>query len=101
MKVQSRLGVGFLATLVVGAAAWIAMPLAAQSPAGEQNLHVDPYWPKQLPNNWMLGHVVGISIDSKNNILVTHRPNSHPAAKNTPPVIEFDQAGNVIKTMGG
>src|SRR5262249_20812899 len=34
----------------------------------------DPYWPKQLPNNWMLGQVGGIYVDSHDHIWVTSRP---------------------------
>lgn len=62
---------------------------------------VDPYWPKPLPDGWMLGNVVGLSIGANDTIWVTHRPNSISYANKTPPVIQFDQAGNVLKTMGG
>ncbi len=34
-----------------------ALPARAQSPA----FRVDPYWPKPLPHNWILGQVGGIS----------------------------------------
>src|ERR1700726_1380477 len=34
----------------------------------------DPYWPKPLPNNWMLGQVSGIYVDSHDHIWVTSRP---------------------------
>ena len=34
----------------------------------------DPYWPKPLPNNWMLGQVGGIFVDSHDHIWVTSRP---------------------------
>ena len=34
----------------------------------------DPSWPKQLPNNWMLGQVGGIYVDSHDHIWVTSRP---------------------------
>lgn len=37
---------------------------------------VDPYWPKPLPNNWILGQVSGIATDSKDHIWVYHRPRS-------------------------
>jgi len=39
----------FAAALVLLFAA--IMPAAAQSPA----FRVDPFWPKPLPNNWILG----------------------------------------------
>src|SRR5262249_55517703 len=28
----------------------------------------DPYWPKHLPNNWILGQVSGVAVDSHDNI---------------------------------
>jgi hypothetical protein len=75
----------------------------------------DPYWPKPLPNNWMLGQVSGIYVDSHDHIWVTSRPrtldnNDKYAALNppeadccipAPPIIEFDQAGNLIQGWGG
>ena len=30
----------------------------------------DPYWPKHLPNNWILGQVSGVSVDSRDHIWV-------------------------------
>lgn len=94
-------------TVSVAAIAAVALVLAASGRSASSQVpaaptfQVDPYWPKPLPNNWMLGNVVGISVDAKDNIWVTHRPNSISYAAETPPVIEFDQAGNVVKTMGG
>ena len=75
----------------------------------------DPYWPKQLPNNWMLGQVGGIYVDSHDHIWVTSRPrtldhNDKYAALNppesdccipSPPVLEFDGQGNLIQAWGG
>ena len=39
---------------------------------------VDPLWPKPLPNNWVLGSVVGLSVDSRDHIWITHRGNVAP-----------------------
>ncbi len=44
----------------------------AQSPA----FRVDPYWPKPLPNNWILGQVGGMTVDAQDNIWVFQRPRS-------------------------
>jgi hypothetical protein len=44
----------------------------AQSPA----FRVDPYWPKPLPNKWILGQVGGIYVDAQDNIWVFQRPRS-------------------------
>src|SRR5262245_57663925 len=62
---------------------------------------VDPYWPKPLPNDWRVGNVVGVAVDSKDNVYMLHRPKSQAGAANVPPLIVFDPAGNVIKSWGG
>ena len=73
----------------------------------------DPSWPKQLPNNWMLGQVGGIYVDSHDHIWVNSRPrtldenDTYLRAKKgdccipSPPVLEFDQAGNFVQGWGG
>ena len=38
------------------------------------SLIVDPTWPKPLPNNWRIGQIGGIAVDSHDNIWVYHRP---------------------------
>ena len=34
----------------------------------------DPYWPKPLPNNWILAMTIGVATDAKDNVWVFHRP---------------------------
>ena len=76
---------------------------------------VDASWPKPLPNNWILGQVGGITVDSQGHIWVIHRPRSltddeKGAALNpprskccvpAPPVLEFDTDGNLLRSWGG
>lgn len=76
---------------------------------------VEPSWPKQLPNNWILGQVGGITVDANGHIWVIHRPRSltddeKGAALNpprskccipAPPVLEFDTDGNLLRAWGG
>lgn len=77
---------------------------------------VDPFWPKPLPDNWLLGQVTGVAVDSKDNIWIIHRPSrvgDDEAIPNipkneqklpfipAPPVLEFDTDGNVINSWGG
>ena len=42
--------------------------------AGIPQFKVDPFWPKPLPGNWILGHVAGIAADKNDNIWIVHRP---------------------------
>ena len=62
---------------------------------------VDPYWPQELPADWLLGNVVGVATDSQDNVWIIHRPNSQRGAQGTPPVIAFDSTGRVIHAWGG
>jgi DNA-binding beta-propeller fold protein YncE len=79
------------------------------------SFRVDPFWPKPLPNQWLIGQVAGVAADSKNYIWIVHRPNSlgddeyAPSEKPAsgvpyvpaPPVIEFDADGEVVRAWGG
>ena len=47
-----RMALGAIAMLLIGG----TVAAQAQGPA----FRVDPYWPKPLPNNWILGQVGGI-----------------------------------------
>jgi DNA-binding beta-propeller fold protein YncE len=93
---------------------------AGQSSAAGQRMaprfEVDPLWPKPLPNGWLLGQTVGVSVDSRDHVWIVHRPGSlddqteGSAGINTPagsccsaapPVLEFDQQGNLVSYWGG
>ena len=80
-----------------------AMPDVTQpAPAsGEPVFEVAPLWPKPLPEDWMFGNVVGVAVDSHDNVWIAHRPRSQNGSEGTPPVLAFDQDGNVVKSWGG
>src|SRR5438132_284272 len=108
MARQTRLVLGITAVAAVLLAAMKPGPLSAtpqtasKSPAAAgPAFQVDPYWPKPLPNDWLVGNVVGVAVDSKDNVWITHRPRSQAGAEKTPPVLAFDQAGNLIRSWGG
>lgn len=79
------------------------------------SFQVDPFWPKPLPNNWIIGQVAGVAVDSHDHVWIIHRPRSLTereagAAQNppisdscypAPSVIEFDAAGNLLRAWGG
>ncbi|HWU55191.1 MAG TPA: hypothetical protein VN175_06785, partial [Rhizomicrobium sp.] len=72
----------------------------------------DPYWPKPLPNHWVLAMTIGLDVDKKDNVWIVHRPQtleqkeSYAARKEAdcciaaPDVLEFDPAGNLIRHWG-
>ena len=77
---------------------------------------VDPLWPQPLPNHWLLGTTIGVSVDNRDHIWIIHRRDSLsagevPAAQDppnaaeccfpAPPVLEFDQAGLLVNYWGG
>ncbi len=60
-------------------------------------------WPN-VPVQWRLGDVAGVSVDANDQVWVLHRPGSVPAdqsAMAAPPVMVFDTDGNFIKAWGG
>ena len=80
-----------------------AMPDVTQQAqaSGEPVFEVDPLWPKALPEDWMFGNVVGVAVDSQDNVWIAHRPRSQNGSEGTPHVLAFDQDGNVVKSWGG
>ncbi len=77
---------------------------------------VDPLWPKPLPNHWLLGWTIGVWVDEQDHIWIIHRgagglnnnergleldPPISECCRTAPPVLEFDQAGNLLRHWGG
>ena len=72
----------------------------------------DPYWPKPLPNNWILAMTIGVATDAKDNVWVFHRPQtleqkeSYATRKEAdcctaaPDVLQFDPSGKLIRHWG-
>ncbi len=91
----------------------LGLVMAAAAQSGLPRFEPDPSWPKPLPNNWMLGDVSGTAVDTHDHIWILHRPRTlsehdkYGVSKKgdccvpAPPVIEFDQAGNVVQSWGG
>src|SRR4029453_11048108 len=104
---------------------------AAQAPIFE----VDPFWPRPLPNHWVTGSTIGLSVDAQDRVWTIHRPGTVEAnfkaadltvaeavdeevqggakgsapskdpigvcCKVAPPVLVYDQGGNLVKSWGG
>ena len=116
---------------VLALAGSIAVTTCAQSDASETadagaaqasdglmapKFEVDPFWPKPLPNHWVLGSVVGVGVDSRDHVFIIHRQaplneNTEIGASTDPPtgecclpapyVLEFDPDGNLVNSWGG
>jgi len=109
---------GFVvALLTLGITSAVLEKKAVVSAATTQapRFEVDPLWPKPLPNHWILGQTIGVSVDGNDHIWIIHRagslePGEVHATTNpptaqccapAPPVLEFDEAGNLIGHWGG
>ena len=95
----------------------LALIAASVSAAAQDapSFRPDPFWPKPLPGNWILGQVAGLATDRNDRIWIVHRPKSllddekgatqnPPATKcctAAPPVMEFDADGNLLRSWGG
>src|SRR5689334_23355283 len=87
----------------VAAAAFSNTGAQAQSGRKMPVFEVDPSWPK-LPNNWLMGHVASVGVDSRDHVFLLHRPNTLPEDKrksSAPPVLEFDEKGQFVNAWGG
>ena len=76
---------------------------------------VDPYWPQPLPNDWLIGEVGGVAVDSRDHIWIVQRPGSLSeddlgavqdpprsiCCRPAPSVMEFDADGSFVQGWGG
>src|SRR4029453_2817939 len=79
------------------------------------SFEVDPLWPKPMPNGSSLGQTIGVAVDAQDHVWIIHRQDTleaneghattnPPIAKccaPAPPVLAFDQQGNVVAHWGG
>ena len=117
----ASLSVVFVALLGFGF--WQFLPSAARADRGNDNgvprYVVDPFWPKQLPNNWLIGQVGGLATDSHDHVWIIQRPRTltddeagavpfgtrltprSECCVPAPSVMEFDGKGNLLRAWGG
>ena len=99
---------------VLGTGQSLLTKVAAQGSSGVMapKFEVDPNWPKPLPNGYQLGQTIGVAIDANDHVWIVHRanPDDVEAAKEKgtglccvagDPIMEFDQAGNLLRHWGG
>src|SRR6202140_1814770 len=107
MKTNLYVGALVVALLVsLGIGSVLLEKRAAVEAAGVQapRFEVDPLWPKPLPNHWIMGMTIGVSVDAQDHVWIIHRqgslePGELHATTNppiaqccapAPPVLEFD-----------
>jgi hypothetical protein len=120
MKRNLAIGTSLLALLVaLGLIQSIVQRTAeaqAKNTVMAPRFEVDPMWPAPLPNHWIYGNVIGVGVDTKDNVYIIHRgagsleakeiyattnPPSSECCVPAPPVVEFDAAGKFVRAWGG
>ena len=83
MRLKIAAGLGLFLIALAGASyapydslATIFPDVAAQGAKPKQApiFEVDPFWPKPLPNHWVMGSTIGLSVDAQDHVWVIHRP---------------------------
>jgi hypothetical protein len=118
MKRKFYIGVTFAAMIGALAVGYsVLRNKAVVEAAGIQapRFEVDPMWPKPLPNHWVIGAVIGVAVDAKDHIWIIHREGSLEAKEKyatwtppasgccapAPPILEFNEAGDLVGHWGG
>ena len=114
-------GAAFIAVLLALGAGQALLDRTAAQGNQAPRFEVDPYWPKPMPNNWVMGMTIGVGVSPDDHVWVIHRANdagsgldrtelavTKPGAppvgeccNPAPPVLEFDQQGNLVGSWGG
>ena len=118
MKRDLCIGAAFLTTLAaLGVASYGLARRAVVEAAGVQapRFEVDPMWPKPLPNHWIMGRpsaspwmpriisgssTAPASLEAGEQHATTNPPTAQCCAP-APPVLEFDEEGNLLRHWGG
>jgi DNA-binding beta-propeller fold protein YncE len=113
------IGATFVVAIGILAVAEVILQQAVTAQEGDGTVQaprfeVDPFWPKPLPNNWVLGQTIGVWVDEQDVIWIVHRGSATLAdnekaleLKNgeccaaAPPVLAFDPNGNLVRSWGG
>jgi len=104
-----------LLSLAVSIVFFVHSPRVKAADPEVPTFKVDPSWPKELPNNWIMGQVGGMAVDRHDHIWVLQRPGLNTvdeigAAQTppesqccfpAPPVLVFDAQGNLLQSWGG
>ena len=87
---------------------------AAAATGGLPTFQVDPSWPREMPNKWIMGAVTAVFVDSQDHVWVTHlvetlTPEETSVVQDppigtccvpAPTVIEFDAQGDLVQAWG-
>ena len=91
--------------LILALGIWSSLASGAKAASGDiPQFKYDAYWPKPLPEGWVLGSVGSVCVDANDHVFVVTRgqllPKERGLATPAPPVIEFDAEGKVVNSWG-
>jgi hypothetical protein len=101
------------AVVALGIGQAVLEGVAIQQSVEAPRFQVDPFWPKPLPNGWVMGTVIGVDVDANDNVYIVHRgvtgddaaadqdPPLAECCRTAPPVLQFDPEGNLVRAWGG
>ncbi len=95
-------------------AAEAAATEAVASSSAVPTFEIDPTWPQEMPDLWVMGSITGVFVDAQDHIWVTHLPETltpeELGAEQDPPlgtccttaptVVVFDTDGAVVQAWG-
>jgi DNA-binding beta-propeller fold protein YncE len=117
-KRNLTIGVALAGVITIVACAAEAMDDMADQAGQVPLFEVDPFWPKPLPNHWLIGPTIGVWADNNDGVWIVQRNTPDQFAANTeiglaqdpplsaccqpgPPVMHFDPEGNLLHAWGG
>jgi DNA-binding beta-propeller fold protein YncE len=130
-KGQLSVGASLLGLIVACGACQQAAsgPAAGGASSGPNNIamstegmvpmfEVDPFFPKNVGNHGLMGPIIGVDVDSTDTVWIIHRntpdqfvatteigaaqnPPLSECCRPAPPVLAFDQKGNLVHSWGG
>jgi len=107
--------IGLLIALGAGSVALERHAAAVADAPVAPRFEVDPLWPRPLPNHWILGQTIGVSVDARDHVWIIHRagslepgeghatttPQTAQCCAPAPPILEFDSYGALVGHWGG
>lgn len=109
------LGITFFLVLGIGQNRLQDSAVAATNSRNVPHFEVDPFWPRPLPNKWILGSTIGVAVDERDHVYIVHRNDDNNFANQeigldagiadcctaAPPILEFNPEGFLVNAWGG
>ena len=75
---KTKLQMSLALAMAAGVALWMQRSERVEAAATimAPRFEVDPLWPKPLPNHWVTGSTIGVSVDAQDRVWTIHRPNT-------------------------